>query len=243
MQPIHLAKLKPLELKRTASEKPLILIPIGTTEWHSDHLPLGVDSLLSQATCDDISAQTGCVVAPLLSCGISRNLAPEKGFFGTVVTINIETLTALLVDLGQGYAKMGFKKAVLFTGHGETEHFKAIRSAISRSKTIEMIMLSAFDFTKDKIRELDSVEKTWPFALDHAAEWETSMMLHYYPELVDMSSAPETIELNMPGIPEYIQRRYPRRASLSYGQELAEAVTSGGVRMINQLLDSFSRTS
>jgi len=115
MKPIHLTELKPLQLKKIASEKPLILIPIGTTEWHSNHLPLGVDSLLSQATCDDISAQTGCVVAPLLSCGISRNLDPEKGFFGTVDTIKIETLTALLVDFGLGYAKMGFKKAVLFT--------------------------------------------------------------------------------------------------------------------------------
>ena len=68
-------------------------------------------------------------------------------------------------------------------------------------------------------------------------------MLHYYPKLVDMSSAPEAIELNMPGVPEYIRRRYPRRASKSYGQELAEAVTSGGVRMINQLLDSINGTS
>jgi len=243
MEPLHLAELKPLDLKKIVSEKPLILIPIGTTEWHSNHLPLGVDSLLSQATCDDISARIGCVVAPLLSCGISKNLDPEKGYFGTVDTIHIETLTALLVDLGQGYAKMGFKKAVLFTGHGEVEHFKAIRSAISRLKTIEMIMLSAYSFTKDKIQELDTVEKTWPYALDHAAEWETSMMLHYYPELVNMSSAPEAIELNMSGIPEYIRRRYPRRASQSYGQKLAEAVTSGGVRMINQLLNSINDTS
>jgi len=144
----------------------------------------------------------------------------------------------LLVDLGQGYAKMGFRKAVLFTGHGEPGHWEAINSAISRSNKIEMIMLSAFDSTKYKIQELVDVEKTWPFAGDHAAEWETSMMLHYYPKLVDMSSAPETIELKMPGIPEYLHRRFPRRASQNYGLKLAEVVTSGGVRMINQLLDS-----
>jgi hypothetical protein len=56
------------------------------------------------------------------------------------------------------------------------------------------------------------------------------MMLHYYPELVDMSSAPETIELNMSSVPEYIRQRYPRRASQIYGQKFAEAVISGGVR-------------
>lgn len=242
MKPVHLAELKPHELKKIAFKKPLILIPIGTTEWHADHLPLGVDNLLSQATCDEISARTGCVVAPPIPYGICRNLDPEQGYFGTVDTIQIETLTTLLVDLGQGYAKMGFKKAVLFTGHGETDHWEAIKSAISRSKEIEMIMLSAYDFTKDKIQELNDIEKTWPFAGDHAAEWETSMMLHYYPKLVDMSSAPETIELNMPGIPEYLHKRFPRRASQSYGQKLAEAVTSGGVKMINQLFDSMGNT-
>jgi creatinine amidohydrolase len=243
MHPIHLADLRPADLKKIAREKPLILVPIGTTEWHADHLPVGVDNLLSQATCDAVSAGTGCVVAPPVPFGICSNLNPEKGYFGTVDTIQVETLTALLAELGVSYAKMGFKKAVLFTGHGEPNHWEAIQAAISRTKTMDMVMLSAFDFSKDKVQELDDVEKTWPFAGDHAAEWETSMMLHYYPGLVDMSLAPETIELRMPGIPEYIQKRYPRRASKSYGKELAEAITSGGITMINQLLEALSSTS
>ncbi len=238
MKTIHLAELKPNELKNIASKKPVILIPIGTTEWHADHLPLGVDSLLSQATCDDISAKTGCVVAPLLSYGICRNLKPEEGYFGTVDTISVKTLSGLLTDLGQGYAKMGFRIAVLLTGHGESDHWETINSAISKSKAIKMVMLSAYDFTKEKVRELDDIEKTWPFVTDHAAEWETSMMLHYYPNLVNMKEAPETIELRMPGIPEYLFKRFPRRANKNYGEELATATTSGGVKVINQLLDS-----
>jgi creatinine amidohydrolase len=243
MQPILLADLRPPDLKTIAKKKPLILVPIGTTEWHADHLPVGVDNLLSQATCNDVSARTGCVVAPPVPFGICSNLNPENGYFGTVDTIQAETLTALLTDLGQSYAKMGFKKAVLFTGHSEPDHWEAINSAISRAKTIEMVMLSAFDFSKDKVQELDDVEKTWPFTGDHAAEWETSMMLHYYPELVDMTLAPETILLDMPDIPEYIQKRYPRRATKSYGKELAEAITAGGVVKINQLLDALTSAS
>ena len=240
-KPVRLAELDPRSLKAVVSEKPLILIPIGTTEWHADHLPLGVDSFLSQATCDDVSAKTGCVVAPLLSCGISKNLKPEKGYFGTVDTISKQTLTALLSELLDGYAKMGFKIAVVFTGHGETEHWEAINKAIKKSKKIKAIMLSAFEFSKDVIQELDDVEKTWPFALDHAAEWETSMMLHYHPKLVHMENAPETIELEMPGIPAYIRRRYPRRASRAYGRRLARAVTEGGVKMIMEILSGTAK--
>ena len=234
--PIHLAELNPKALKKAVTKKPLILIPIGTTEWHAEHLPLGVDSFLSQATCDAVSARTGCVVAPALSCGISRNLKPEKGYFGTVDTIRKRTLTALLMELLDGYAKMGFKIAVLFTGHGETEHWEAINAAIEKTKKIKAVMLSAFEFSKDLIQETKDVNETWPFALDHAAEWETSMMLYYHPHLVHMENAPETIELDLPGIPEYIRRRFPRRASRAYGRKLASAVTAGGVKMINELL-------
>ena len=64
MKPVHLAELNPKSLKEIAAEKPLILIPIGTIEWHANHLPLGVDSLLSQVTCDEISARVG-LISPL----------------------------------------------------------------------------------------------------------------------------------------------------------------------------------
>ncbi len=234
--PVHLAELNPKTLKAIVSKKPLILIPIGTTEWHADHLPLGVDSLLSQATCNEISALTGCVVAPPLSCGISRNLKPEKGYFGSVDTISEHSLSRLIIELLEGYSKMGFKIAVIFTGHSETEHLNAINRAIKESQSIKGVMLSAFEFSVDSIQEMDSVEKTWPYALDHAAEWETSMMLHYYPELVHMENAPEIVELNMPGIPDYLRKRYPRRANRAYGQKLAKVVTEGGVKIITGLL-------
>ena len=240
MKPVLLAELKPNELKKIAMEKLLILIPIGTTEWHADHLPLGVDSLLSQAICEELSMHTGCVVAPQIPYGICQNLKPEDGYFGTVDTISVNTLSGLIIELGQSYAKLGFKMVVLLTGHFEPDHWKAIDSAISSTKEIKMVMLSAHDFIKEKIQELDDVEKTWPFATDHAAEWETSMMLHYYPDLVDMKKAPETIELRMPGIPEYLHKRFPRRASQEYGKILGSATTSGGVKMINKLLENLA---
>jgi creatinine amidohydrolase len=80
MNTLRLLEQSPKELARIVEEKPLLFIPIGTIEWHADHLPLGVDSLLSVAFCEEISARTGCIVAPLLSCGICRDLQPERGF-------------------------------------------------------------------------------------------------------------------------------------------------------------------
>jgi Uncharacterized protein, putative amidase len=90
MSPKRLTELRINEVKAIAAEKPLILIPIGTIEWHSSHLPLGVDTLITEKVCEEISSGTGVVVAPTLACGISRNLKPEEGYFGTVDTISEE---------------------------------------------------------------------------------------------------------------------------------------------------------
>jgi creatinine amidohydrolase len=235
MKAVKLLELSPQDLSRHVARRPLILIPIGTVEWHAAHLPLGVDSLLSVAICEGLSARTGCVLAPLISSGVCRDLRPERGFFGTVDTVREQTLTSLVTDLLQGYAKMGFQKAILFSGHFEMEHFSAITKGISKASSIEGIFLTALDLLKDRVRELEDVAQTWPYAGDHAAEWETSLMLHLYPELVHVSKAPETIELDMPGLPEYIRKRYPRRASQDYGRKLHRAIISSGVDFVQRL--------
>jgi creatinine amidohydrolase/Fe(II)-dependent formamide hydrolase-like protein len=108
---------------------------------------------------------------------------------------------------------------------------------MKRVPSLQGIFLTALDFLKDKVRELDDVSRTWMYAGDHAAEWETSLMLEYFPALVDMKKAPATIELDMPGLPEYIRKRYPRRASREYGRKIRRAVVSGGVDMIGNILD------
>jgi creatinine amidohydrolase/Fe(II)-dependent formamide hydrolase-like protein len=77
MKAVRLLELSPGELSRRIIKKPLILIPIGTVEWHAAHLPLGVDSLLAQAMAEDVSSRTGCVTAPLLTCGICRDRTQE----------------------------------------------------------------------------------------------------------------------------------------------------------------------
>ena len=234
MKTVRLLELSPRDVVRKAVKKPLI-IPVGTLEWHADHLPLGVDSLLSVAICEEISLRTGCIVAPLLPYGICRDLQPERGYSGTLDTIREKTLSNLVTDLLLGYAKIGFQKAILFSGHFEMEHYSAIMDGIKKAPSIQGTFLTALDLIKDRVQELEDPRLTWPYAGDHAAEWETSLMLEYYPELVHMERAPETIELDMPGLPEYIRRRYPRRASRAYGRKLRRAIIADGVDMVGKM--------
>lgn len=236
MKTLRLLEQSPDNIAQVIAVRSLILVPIGTVEWHSRHLPVGVDSFLSAAICDDISAQTGCIVAPLLACGICRDLQPERGYMGTVDTIREKTLSNLVTDLLQGYAKMGFRKAVLLSGHFEIEHFTAIHEGMKQETMIESILMTPYDFLKDKEQELGDVSLTWPYVGDHAGEFETSLMLYLYPELVHMENAPETIELDMEGLPEYLRKRYPRRASKDYGKQLHTAIIASCVKRLQEIL-------
>ena len=243
MKPIRLLELTPKALQTITAENPLILIPIGTVEWHADHLPLGVDSLLARAFCEEISARTGTVVAPLLTCGICRDLDPQRGFFGTVNSVRESTLSALITDLLEGYAGQGFKKGIIFSGHFETEHYNPIIEGINVAKSIQGIFMSELDLVKGHEQELEDVTLTWPFAGDHAAEMETSTMLAFFPRLVHMKDAPEIVELDMPGLPEYIRKRYPRRASRAYGRKLKRVMIQQGVEIIQKLINDTKSVS
>jgi creatinine amidohydrolase len=232
---IHLAEFRPEELRSRVAENSLVLVPIGTIEWHGGHLPLGTDALLSQAVCDELAQRLGCVVAPPVWYGVCRDLAPQEGYYGTINTISEETLEHLLVDILLGLSQLEFKVAVLLSGHFETEHFGAIERAMQRSP-ITVHFLTAGDFVQDVVQPMEDVQQTWPFAGDHAGEFETSMVQHYYPHLVEMDDAPEAIELDMPGLPEYIRRRYPRRASPAYGQHLRDQIVSRGEARLREIL-------
>lgn len=118
------------------------------------------------------------------------------------------------------------------------EHFAAIKAGIERVTAIQGIFMTALDWLQDRVQELEDVSLTWPFAGDHAAEWETSLMLHLFPDLVQMDKAPETIELDMEGLPEYICKRYPRRATPEYGAEIYDAIIGDGTAAIRKLLET-----
>ena len=61
----RLEELFPAELEHRLVERPLVILPFGTIEWHSYHLPIGLDSLKAQALCERIAERSSAVLGPL----------------------------------------------------------------------------------------------------------------------------------------------------------------------------------
>ena len=57
-------------------ERPTLIVPVGTTEQHGPHLPLGCDTIIVEHLADDLSAEFGILRAPTVEYGVH---APDAG--------------------------------------------------------------------------------------------------------------------------------------------------------------------
>jgi creatinine amidohydrolase len=69
----------PGAVRERLQERPGLVVPVGTTEQHGPHLPLGCDTIIVEHLADDLSAEFGILRAPTVGYGVH---APTHAFPG-----------------------------------------------------------------------------------------------------------------------------------------------------------------
>ena len=92
----------------------MVIIPLGSTEQHGPHMPLGTDYYEAMGMSKLISARTGVVVAPVLLAGYSEY---HSGFPGTL-SLKPETMEQVLFETAEMLMKYGFRRFMFFNYHG-----------------------------------------------------------------------------------------------------------------------------
>ena len=158
---------------------PVLLVPVGATEQHGPHLPLGTDTMIAAA----VAARSGLPVGPALPYGASG----EHETFPGTVSIGTEILAAVLVELGRSACRFA-RRLVLVNGHGG--NVAALRAAVP--------MLRA------EGRDVAWFPCAVPGTDAHAGRHETAVMLALAPDLVreDLAAPGNTAPLRelMPAI-------------------------------------------
>ena len=164
------------------------VLPLGATEQHGPHLPLGVDSTLV----DGIVA----AALPLLPDSVSAlflptqhiGLSPEHANFPGTLTLSSETLIRLWKDIGAGVARAGVRKLVLFNAHGgHVGAMDVVARELRIAQGLIVYGVSWFNLPLDEANALFSSDEH-RFGV-HAGDVETSMMLALAPAQVRMSQA------------------------------------------------------
>jgi len=159
------------------------VLPLGATEQHGPHLPLGVDTLLAdgivQATLPLLPASLPVLFLPTQPVGLS----PEHARFAGTLTLSAETLMRVWKEIGAGVARAGVRKLVLFNAHGgHTGAMDVVARELREAHDLIVYSTSWFN--------LPLGDALQPGRFDvHAGESETAMMLALAPALVRTDAA------------------------------------------------------
>lgn len=98
--------------------RPVVFVPVGSTEQHGPHLPLDTDTVVASVIASELAARltadgTDAVVAPAVAYGGSGE---HQGFPGTV-SIGTEALAFLLLEYGRSACSWA-DRVIFVNGHG-----------------------------------------------------------------------------------------------------------------------------
>ena len=162
----------------------LAVLPWGATEPHNLHLPYLTDAILAHDVAVDAAKialrdyGVRAMVLPPVAMGAQN---PGQRDLKFCIHYRYDTQRAILADTVASLAHQGFRKLVIINGHGGNT-FKAMIRDLAVDYP-DFIILSSEWFTVLPAREWFDQPG------DHADELETSVMMHYHPELVDLSQA------------------------------------------------------
>jgi creatinine amidohydrolase len=176
---IHrLEELAPTGLEARLAEKPALVLALGTIEWHSHHLPLGLDLLKASAIAERAAERAGAVLAP--PAWWAAGGVPQPYTLRLPAAVTEPPLTAAL----RGFAEMGFRAIVVVNGHYGLENSIVVRRAALATTGATVVPLADYELLTDL-----------GAAGDHAGVWETALLLPVRPDLVDLDR-----EGDLPGV-------------------------------------------
>ncbi|MFH0963058.1 MAG: creatininase family protein [Planctomycetota bacterium] len=176
---------------------PLALLPVAQIEEHGPHLPLSADCLItvhvSRAAAEALPNEIPVLLLDLVPYGYSATTMTR--WPGTI-RISMETFHNYVFELCASLVDMGVRKLAVMSGHG---HHNALVELVARrladEKGIAPVVLFPHALAPDKIR---AIAKSGPAGSCHAGEFETSLLLHLAPHLVDLSRAVDNPLRNFP---------------------------------------------
>jgi creatinine amidohydrolase len=163
-----------------------ILMPVGSTEQHGRHAPLGTDTLIAIRLSEDASARSGVPVTPPLYFGWSPHHLALPGS----ISIRPSVLQDLLYDVASSLAEHGFRRFLVVNGHrvANLPWIQIAAEAIQRELGLRVAIFDPAYMQRDIADDLGFGP------LGHAEELESSQMMHLYPDLIDLNQAIDHVE-------------------------------------------------
>lgn len=161
----------------------LVVLPVGATEQHGPHLPVGTDFIhtefIARRAAKIASESVSIVVAPTLPFGSSHHHLP----FGGTLSISTKTYYDFLFELVESLVMDGFRAVFIVNGHGGNHELVALVARdVAMRRRVDIAAGSWWNVAWDALVEAGAHEVGR--VPGHSGAFETSLIMALRPDLV-----------------------------------------------------------
>lgn len=169
--------MNPVAIGELLRQRPTLIVPVGTSEQHGPHLPLGCDTIIVERLSDDLSAAFNVLSAPTIEYGVHAISRPFPGG----AALRHRTLHRVMNELIESWEEgAGVREFVILTAQANEAHLEALSTIRTSEAKVQVVDVFGLDFGP----LLDQ-----PAGPIHGGELDTSLLLHLAPDLVRMDLA------------------------------------------------------
>ncbi len=164
----------------------IAVLPTAAIEQHGPHLPVGVDTIINEGLLDLLRlrcpADLDLRILPVQQVGKSNEHLWAPG----TLTYTAETALKAWVEIGLSVARAGVRKIVILNSHGGNTDLISIVSRELRVKAGMLAVRLGWGAYGPPEGMYSEQERTYGI---HGGDVETSLMLAFRPDTVDMAAA------------------------------------------------------
>lgn len=170
-----------LAAERANLDRVVAVVPIAAVEQHGPHLPLGTDAMLADGMVETVLSMLPAErpVTFLRTVRIGKSL--EHARLSGTLSHNWKTATSALIEIGESLAATGFRRLVIVNAHGGNT--PVMDTAALELRRAHGVLAATCSWLRFGVP--DGLLPAQEVAVGiHGGAVETSLMLHFRPELV-----------------------------------------------------------
>lgn len=257
----YMEEMSVLDMRNAMKKTHTVIIPVGVVEQHGYHLPLSTDIHNSVQLTRMAGEKLNAVVAPSVNYCFSGGTLP-----GTI-NVSPNTFGLLISEICSEFVRTGFKNIVILLGHAGTDNKAALKNTLQMLLRRDAELASKITLS---LVECWDLSQTWldGFKMEpehdlHAGLIETSLMMYWKPELVQIENMQMDDEhtskmmrtdqnwfekreksLDHPFVVEKVGQRdeievgvmgFPERAAKEIGKKVCDEMVAGLVKYVDYL--------
>ncbi|MGH9628196.1 MAG: creatininase family protein, partial [Bryobacteraceae bacterium] len=168
---------------RALAASALVVLPLGATEQHGPHLPVGTDYMtvehLAMGSAARAAVEIPVLVAPTLPFGCSEHHLP----FGGTLSLGTQVYYGVICSLLRSLALDGFRRIFLLNGHGGNHELIQVAARdLALEHNIQVGAASYWTLAWDALMALNANKSA--NVPGHAGKFETSVMMALHGDMV-----------------------------------------------------------